>query len=388
MYTVADLRDDVSGLLQGMNLNQVTNLYGAFERAASTLAQKADPPEASGRESLMLYDGVFYYPAPETIFGGALVDLRPQGQATYPDDYVYKVPVDVFNRTKCYLPNGYEITFEYDKGVGIMGVTTPNTTPKLVLDTCSDVDGWSAGGDASGLALDRTVYYEQPAALRFNLAAAGTQGYIEKNISSSDLTAYEGTGVVFVAVDLPNADGITAIGARLGSSSADYYEMSATEGFLGAWVSGQYLLVALDLATATTVGSPDITAMDYLRVFFDYDGVAQVNVRVGYVFISLPSPVELLFQSSALFLHDGTLSITITDDNDQIILNAAAYLLYQYECAKTVAFQSGGTLSSGVVQTILAELDGQGNQQGLYDRYRADNPSQELRTLGSYYDNY
>lgn len=79
LKTVSQYKDQVAAILSGMNLNSVTDLNGTLERAARTLVQKADIPEASGIQNITLYSGVFDYECDTNIFGTAIVDIRPQG---------------------------------------------------------------------------------------------------------------------------------------------------------------------------------------------------------------------------------------------------------------------------------------------------------------------
>lgn len=390
--TVGNLVDDVAGLLQATNLNDVTNLFGAFQRALSVMKQRAYVPEASARQSIMLYNGVFDYPAPTNIFGSTLRDIRPQGVSRNSWDYVYKQPIEQFDRTKCLLPNGYQVTFEFDRLLNpIMRVSDARTPQAITLDPMNSTTGWATGGTASGLVIDSTVFYQSPASLRFNLTGSGT-GYIEKTFSPSmDLTSYQGVGVNFLAIYCPTAANLSSIEIRLGSDSSNYYSLTKTQGFIGAWISGDFLLVAFDLALAATTGTPVITAMKYVRLTFTTTGTI-TNMRTGSLFLALPSAHEVLYGSTAVFNSAGTLSGTITNNNDQIMLADPAYNIYQHECAVTVALQNGGTFSNGVISALTTILfgtrtrTGQVVQLGLYDLYRADNPSEELKSTGNWYD--
>lgn len=389
MKTVADLKNNVAGLLSGVNLDNVTNLYNAFERAERIMATHVDVPEASGRQNLMLYSGVYDYPAPLTIFGGAVNDLRPQGVVRTTMDVDYKMQISLFDQTKAWLPNGYKLTFEYTNGVGIMRVATPNVTPKVVIDPMNATTDWTAGGSASGLAQDTTVYYQQPAALRF-LLTGSSLGTLTKTLRSSiDLSQYENVGVAFLAIMIPegtSASAVTSVSLKFGSSASAYDSVTATEGFLGAWTAGEYLLVALDFADATSTGTPDWSALDYVQVTIAHTATI-TNMRVGYLFMSLPRPHQLLFQSPAIFQASGSsASASIVDDNDSIFLNDAAFAIYEQLCAKTVSLQESGGVYTTQIQGFDDTLFGAGNKMGLVQRYEADNPSNELRTVGSYYD--
>ena len=383
LKTVGNLKDSVAGLLQGINLNNVTNLNGAIERAARTIVMQADLPEATGRQSVTLYNGVYDYLAPSSIFGGYFIDLRPQGITRPIWNYANKKPIQQFDRTKLSLQNGTMVTFENNMGVPIMRVVETTSRIKATLDSMSETTGWTAT-TATNLSEDLAIYYQAPSSIRFNLPASSSQGYIEKSISTVDLTDYEGVGVVFLAVYLPSSTAITSIGIRLGSDSSNYFDISNTQGMLGAWKANEWTLIALDLSSATETGTVDITHVDYARIYVNYDGTALTNVRIGSFFISMPAPYELIYGTAAIFKVNNTLSNTITDDNDEIVLNDASYVLFEYEIALTIAIQSGGTLSSGLVQMYRTML--YDPNTGLYARYRSNNPSQQVREVGNYYE--
>lgn len=391
LHTVGQLKDSVAGLLTGTNLNNVTGLNGAIERAARILVQQADVPEASGVQSITLYSGVYYYNAPATIFGGAINLIRRQGAASSPLDYNYKVPLDQFTRTKKLLPNGYMLSLEYKNGTGLLGISTPIPFPRVIIDPMNQIgespNAWTAGGSASSIAVDSTNYYEQPASLRFLLTGAST-GTLTKTLANPlQMEDYENVGVAFLAIQIPSGttpSTITSIALKLGSSSTDYDSVSATQGFLGAWVAGDWLLVAFDFASATSTGTPDWDAIEYVQVSITTTGTV-TNFRVGSLWMSLPTPSEILYQSAAIFMAEGeSPSQTITDDDDTIILNDAAYTLLEYESARTIAEQNAGGAVSNLLQWLTSLLYG---EEGLYVKYRADNPSAELRVVGSWYDN-
>lgn len=391
---VGNLRDDLAGLLAGTNLNNVTNFYGACERALRTMAQQIDVPEVSGRQAVMLYDGVYDYYCSPDIFGGALTDFRPQGVSRNSWDYAYKKPVELFDRTKHLLPNGFMVTFEHRNGVPIMRVASPYPTQRLFMDPMADTTGWAAGGDASGLAKDTTVYYDAPASLRFNLSAAGSLGTLTKTLSNTlNFTNYNGVGMVFLATWITDITALISLRLRVGSDSSNYFEVTATQAFLGSFIQQNFTsLVSFDLSTATQTGTVDVDSVDYVQIGVAYNGTAMANFRFGGIWASLPTPAEMLYQSSSIFIPQSSTAPqqTINNDNDTIILNDAAYNIYIYEAAIAVAEQSGASVSSPTIDKYTSILYGDPKRPktrpGLYALYRGDNPSEELRTVGSYYE--
>lgn len=391
--TVANLKDSVSAQLTGLNLNNVKNLFGAFERAARFLSSKIAIPETMGRYNFTTYDGVIEYLAPSDIFGSSLIDIQPQGLTRYPTDYVYKKYISDFDRQKNFLPNGTEVSFEWNNGVPIMRLVSSRPVPKIELDSMSDTTGWTAAGTASGLAQDQTVLYQSPASLRFNLTT-GT-GTLTKTISRQDLTDYAGVGVGFLAMYIPSSQtlaNLTSLSLKIGTDASNYYTVTATQGFLGAFKLGEWLLVAFDLAGATQVGTVTKNNIVYAQISVTAAGAIN-NLYFGDLWISLPSPQTLLYKTASLFqTAGGSLSKSISGNGDYVVLSDNAYALYEVECALEVASQQGGTLANGVVQQLEQKLNGVRGyrgaliQLGLYDLYRAKNPDQELNIIGNWYD--
>lgn len=392
LYQVSDLKATISGILTGLNVKNVRDFYGKMQRTATTVLMQGDIPEMSDRYALMLYDGVFDYIPPPTLFGSLIQDVRPQGVSRNRFDIPYKKPLVDFDVAKQRLRNGAMITFEQRGVQQIMRLAQTRAQPKVVIDTMSSIGKWVAGGAASSLTLDQTVYYQFPAAFRFNLSSApgGGLGYIETTFNQVDLTAYQGVGVVFVAVELPTAAAaaaVSSIGVRLGSSNANYWDISNTNGFLGAWISGNYMLVALDLSLSSTNGSVITTAMTYARIYINYTSTGSIpNIRVGGIWVSLPTPYEILFETTAIFVpqNSTTTSKLVSSDNDSLTLGDAAYQLYAHELARDIAFGKGGSIASGLIQGIDLILEGNSSKVGLYNKFRQDNPNQTLRQVGSW----
>lgn len=389
LHTVAQYKDSVAGLLSGLDLNNVDNLNGALERAARVLVQKADIPEASGIQNITLYGGVYDYACDTTIFGTAINDIRPQGVTRNPSDYVYKEMQDQFDRTKGYVRNGTKATFEFSNGTPIIRIVSKLTQQQIIIDQMNATTGWTAAGSASSLVQDNAVYYQAPASLRFTLTGAST-GTLTKTLPSSiNMASYEDVGVAFLAIRIPDgatATDLTSVSLKLGSSSTNYDLVTATQGFLGSW-SSDWLLVAFDFSTAVSTGTPNWSAIAYVQVSLTTLNT-MVNFRVGQLFICQPCPAQILFQSAAIFKATGAVASTsITSDEDQIILNDPSYTLYEYEGAISILEQTGGASNDSSMAKIDKKLNGNGvNDFGLYGKFRGDNPSQELRTLGNYYD--
>lgn len=385
LYNVAQLKIDVGGLLTGTNLKNVTNLDGALQRAVRHVAQLVDAPEATGREAITLYSNVYYYKAPEVIFGTAVNIIRPQGNVNSQNLGTAKVPIDIFTRGKFNLPGGYMLDLEYDKGAGIIGISSNVPLPQTVLSTQSEANDWINSGTASTPVTDNVNFFQVPASIRFNLTGAGI-GVLTSTINPVDISNLEGVGVVFVAIQTTRAEFLDSMAIKIGSSPSDYVSVNATEGFLGAWSSNQWLLVAFDLSNALSTGTPDFNAISYIENTITTSGTIN-NFRLGGMWVAMPSINEIIYQTAAIFrTAGGVLSPQITSDNDFIILNDAAYSIYELECAKTIALQMSGGQYTTQIQGFDDILYGNNKSGGLIQRYTANNPSNQLRQIDSYYE--
>ena len=391
MKLVSDLKYQVAGLLSGVDLNNVEDLNGCLERAASTLVQKADIPEASGIQNITLYSGVFDYLCDSRIFGTAINDIRPQGISRSPSNFVSKVNQQDFDRTKnMYYPSGTTSTFQFDNGVPIIRIMAPYPKQENIIDPMNSITGWVAGGSASALTLDTVDFYKSPASMRMTLTG-NSVGTITKTLNSSDLSTYEGVGVVFLAIEIPStatASDLSNISVKIGSDSSNYDSVTSASGFLGAWTSGNWLLVAFDLSGSTSTGTPDWTKIAYIQLGITH-AASIVNFRVGGLWVSFPTPAQILYQSAAIFIPTGsTVAKTeITEDTDTIILTDPAYNIYLQEATLAVLQNTGAGASDAASIRIDQLLNGGANNAGLYAMYRGDNPSQEIRTSGTWYSN-
>jgi len=387
MYTLSQYKDSVAGILSGLDLSTVADLNGSIERAARTLVQKADIPEASNVQNITLYSGVYDYPCDTRIFGTAITDIRPQGNTRAPWNSATKIYGQQFDKLKGFYPSGTSSTFEYNNGTPIIRIQSPQSKPQVMIDTCQATTGWTAGGTISSLTTSQAIYYQNNASLRFTLST-GT-GNLSKTLQSSlDMNDYENVGVAFLALQIPaNVSNLTSVTLRIGTDSSNYSTVTVTNPFIGSFQDNLWQLTAFDFSTATNVGTPDWSNINYVNVIYVASGNIS-NVYMGTLFMALPTPSQILFQTAAIFLPTGstTPSVSITNNADTIILNDAAYNIFLYEGALAILENTSGAMGDAMTARINDKLDGNKGRLGLYTLYRGDNPSQELRQTTSWYE--
>jgi len=379
MKTVSQVKGSVSGLLTGINLNSTSNINTALERAVRVMMSKCYVPDSMGKTSLTLYDGVYDYTSPTTIFGTQVIDLAPQGLTRDFTDWAYKQNVADFDRTKGFTPSGSKVSFTYKEGTPILRIASNIPASRAVLDGMNDKDVWTAAGSAGTIAEDETVFYDTAPSLRVTFTGASS-GTLTQAITRQDLSVYEDVGVAFLAIRTPSVANLTSIALKLGSSASAYDSVSTTTGFLGAWTTGDWILVALDFSGSSSTGTPDWSAIDYAQITVTHAGTL-TNFYFGGLWIARPTPATLYYQTPSIFLvSGGSPSSTIRNDNDTVLLNDSALVIYEFESAKSVALQESGGVYTQMVKGLDQEL------MVLYDTYRANNPSDTLRTTSNWYE--
>ena len=157
--TVAQLNDSVTGILQGLDLGTVTNLYTAYERAARDLIPTISIPTSVGKYNINLYDGITKYSCPSNLYGTNIIDLMKQGDNRNLEDYLYKKGRQDFDRTKNYLSNGSMVSFDTQSGSDLLLIKSTYPMPRIELDPMSSSTGWTNGGTAGSITVDQNIFY-------------------------------------------------------------------------------------------------------------------------------------------------------------------------------------------------------------------------------------
>jgi hypothetical protein len=367
--TVGDLKDNI------------TEPDLALRRAVRNMLTQAYIPEAVGIMQLDLFDGVFDYESPESIFGGTFIDLRPQGVSRVDSNVANHERQEVFDRFKGRSSSGYMVAFEHRNGTPIMRVDQSFAKASVDIDTLQATTGWTLSGTGSNLIADTNNFYDSPASLRFTATGSGA-AILTKAVTSQDLSDFEDVGVAFLAIRTPSVDNLTSIELKLGSASGAYNNVLVTEGFLGAWRLNDWILVAFDFSTASQTGSPAWNAIDYAQITVNHTATL-TNFRVGALFMSMASPHELIYKTAAIFDNDGVLSNDVTDDTDEITLDDSGINLLEHQYAYEIAQQESGGEGDAKVKLLEDKLFKP--ETGLYSLYKAANPSEQKKVKGRYY---
>ena len=379
-FLISDLKNRVEPKLHGTTINKVGDFYGLCLEAAGNVLLKIDPRETIRIQQITnaLYDQVYEYVAPTDLKGDAIIDIRPQVSRSVSDKFS-QFKSEEFD---VYKSNG-GIHVQNNSGVKTLRLSKSLSNTALLDDANSLTDNgtWSAGGNAINFAADSLNYVTGSASLKFDISASGSTAYIENStITAVDLTNYVNTGAVFVWVYIPSTSIITSVDLRWGSDSSNYYNRTVTATQDNTALVTGWNLLRFDWSGSTQTGTPVTTAIDYVRVTFNYSGTATTSCRVDNIIVKLGSIYNIQYYSKYLFQNSsGTWIEKPTADTDVINLDTESYNIFFYELMELVAQE---------IQAEDASFDvdfWKSKKKDVWETYMQANKSERKKVRSTYY---
>jgi len=381
---ISDLKTRLAGKIHGQTLNKVQDVGGLIYEAAGNVLLRIDPKETMRTTVLTngLYDQVYDYTAPTDLKGDKIVDITSQSLENQTPNNNFN---QVYGKEFSLYKDGNTVSTRMNSGVKTLNISKSLTAGTTVSTTNSLTDNgtWSATGNAINLIADTVNKVSGGGSLKFDISASGTTAGIENStLTAVDLSTYLYAGSLFAYVYIPSTTIITSVTLRWGSSSANYFSSTATTtqentAFIVGWN-----LIRFDYATASETGTVINTAIDYLRVTFNYNGTATTSCRVDNIVARLPSPYTITYYSKYLFKNTaGTWieSPTAIDDSDTINLDVESYNILLYETAYLIAQQLGGEDTQIDVDYFKRKRD------EVWSTYLQSNKTVALKPRASYY---
>jgi len=345
-YTISKLKNDLAGLLKGTTTDKITNLNEVFNRAARECLQDNDFQETRRIQQITnaIYDSVYDYTLPSDLKGNKIVDVIKQVNRsrkfhlTGPESFDFNRSDSTFN-------------VKHNKGIKSLRLAA-DLSAGAVVHPCNTIDGdgtWAATADASNLTLDNLNYVSGGGSLNFDVTGASTSGYIQNStFDAVDLSDHEDKSGLFAWLYIPDSSAFTSVNLRWGSSTSAYWNVTKTAAQDGAFQTG-WNLVRFDWNGATETGSPDSSAIDYLRVTITYDGTADTDFRVDSIKSILGSIFSLDYYSKYLFrTAAGVWQEETSEDDDELNLDTDSYNVYLFK-ATEYCFAQLGNKSNDVI---------------------------------------
>lgn len=393
-FSVANLKDDLTGIGHGTNLNKVKNVYALMGRAARNVLAKVDPDMTIKIVQITnaVHNDIFDYTCPTDLKGKKVLDIRPQVKRGEKDSLSQRM-LKTFDLKK--RDNTFAIRFDSgEKILRLSKAVSPGQRTLHEMDSITDNGAWAVGDDAINLKRDTLDYMSGNASLNFDLDGSGTTGYIEiSDMTEIDLSDEDERGTIFVRVNLPDPSIITNVILDWGNDDSNYWSRTVTSPHDKTnWNTGWNILAFL-WNGADEEETVDPSAIDYLKITITYDGTAETDILVDKISCSKGEIWEIVYYSENLFRDsDGNWIAKPTADSDIVNLDEDGYNILVNECGYLMAQQQQGEDMRADADFFRRELYGHPDhfsivgRQGLYDKYNEDHPSQALKPIEKYWD--
>jgi len=392
MYSVGTLKADITRKLHGTTLSKVQDVDGLLDEAARNVLIRLDPHETRRISQLdtPLYDNVYRYTSPVDLKGNRIIDIRPQVDRRQSDNFTQTYG-EAFDINKSDADNLFTVAM--DSSIKFLNIAKEGMVAGVTLHRMDSIGGngaWAVGGDAQNLSEDTLNKVSGNASLRFDLDGLTTEGYLENStMTPIDLTEQLNIGAIFVRVWVPDASEFTSLTLRWGSGASAYWEVTVTETHDKLGVQNGWNRFRFDWSIATQVGSPDVSAINYLRPIVTYDGTANTDYRIDDIVAQVGTVFEIVYYTKYMFRDalTGAFLENVDDDSNLINLDTETYNILLYEAMLLVGPQVQGE-DTGFDTSFYSSMlfgDGSAENIGMYRLYKGLYKSETEKPRQNYY---
>lgn len=384
-YSILNLKQDLTGATHNTQLNQITNLDGLINRAARQLLLDLDPQETKRTLEFIapIFNGVYDYPIAADVKGNKIIDIFPQVQRLPQDIWTqaYNQAFDVAKQNIFSMLDMF--TMNFNTGFKTLRINSPWLNPPVIINNIEGitVNGtWATGGTATNLIVNNMNFAQGAGSLQFDVAV-GT-GYLENStMAAVNLSNVVNQSSLFVWVYVPTGSQLTSVNLRWGSSSSNYYTFTTTQTQQGTVFVNGWNLCQFQWSSATVVGVPNNTAINYSRISLVMTGT-NTAVKLNGLNSILGTILNYSYYSKYLFRDaiTGSFQETVTDDSNLINLDTESYNLL---------FNQVAYLTVQQIQGIDASFNDGPFFKNLYDtgvlRYKSMYKSELQKPQSIYY---
>lgn len=399
--TLAQLKSDITPMLRGTSLRQVTDFYGTVARAANRMLARISPEETRRTVTMTtpFYDNLYDYALVSDY--KQMLDIRPQANRQDMPGRSY------FSQT---TPRQFDINLDPDsfsirwnnmiRTLRAARLPAGNVAMLDPFDSATSNGSWSANVDASGLYTEPLNYVQGNSSLGFNLSGStGSANLLNTTASVVDLSAYnyEDASMIWFWIPVGTSSRFTSFNLIKGDSATAYKSQTVTTKADGTAFSDGWNLLYFSWVTASTTGVPTNTINTYRKFTVTYSaGTAISGCLIDSWTNSFGQLYEIEYYSEYLFRTTaGTWISTPTLDTDLVNVSPSSYEILKAEIMVDIT----KLIRTGAAQqTELSEwrtqLNGQAQNRyvkdppyhGLYHDYLSMYPSSAILTRTKTYD--
>lgn len=339
VYTYSNVKTDVNSGLSG-KFDNLKDGRAVVNRAVRHVLGEMDMRSMKRKSQLSpgLFTKVYDYPAPSTLKGNKIVDIKRQVNRTFREEWEL-VDEEEFDRRKAV--NNFLMALADADFIRILKLSGLTGQSDLILHgmeslTSNGTWGLVAGTDATNLRVDSVQFINGAASIEFDTNTGLTSAAIENStIAAVDLTKSLNQSSIFVWVYIPLISGLQSFNLRWGQDSSNYWNKTVTvNNENNAFYLGWNLL-RFDWSTATKVGSPSVSSTTYLRFTINKTGgmAAASNWRVDYIVNQIGTIYDVIYYtkygwqtSAGVYIENSTADTDFinldTDELELIVLKA------------------------------------------------------------------
>jgi hypothetical protein len=393
-FTIAEIKDHLTGMGHGGTLNKLRNINQVFERAAAAMQLRVDLLESMRETGLSqtVSNAQFDYTAPSDL--GRLIDLYPQANRESVDQGA-RTTAQNFDLRKNLEDK--TVSIESSNASKVFRINWRVRTPKTYhsMDSVTNNGTWGASGTATGVELDTIYRYTGSGSIKFDLAASG-DGIQNTTATQIDLTDEDEVANVVFPVYFADASNIASVQVLWGNDlTTNYWTGVAQTAHLttnywtgvaqtaqsdGTAFQAGWNIISTPWNTATETGTVTPSTIDSVRVVVNTTAAGAVNnIRVDNILFAIGFPFNVKYYSKFLFKNSSDVWISRpTDNSDSVVVDNDGLLLFLYETLKVMAHQLEGTDSAFDLQFSQSELN------DLYQRYKSQHPSLAVKVRQHY----
>ena len=391
-YNITQLMADLTGIMHGTTLNQITNLYGVIDRAASQLLMDCDPQETIVYVPLVnaVYSQVYSYPLPVDVKGNRIISILPQVRQGQPGNQFAQSYNQNFatSTSNCgFWRAGSQFSLLFNAGLKTININWDNANTGVLLNEAGSptINGtWSTAGNATNIGTNNINFVSGGSSISFDLITGANPSFgnlINTTNQPVNLSDFENESVLFIYTYLPNASDFISVTLQWGSSASDYWSSTATLTQQNTAFQNGWNLLAFPWVSATPTGTPNSSSITYLNVIWEYNGVQQTGVLLDNIVSRLGSILNIGYYSKYLFRNPITNAFQekVLTNSDYINLDTESYTMFTYLVAAFAAQQQSGAESVFDTQYFLNLYNAKLN------RYRTMYKSQVIKPKTVYY---
>jgi hypothetical protein len=330
MYSRTNLKTNVATMISGTITD--TALSTLANRAVREVLMLMDLRSAKRHSSLSpgLCDDIYDYSCPTDLKAMGIIDIKPQINRNKNDQWRLTTGEE-FDRLKGDEDENL-VTLSDNSMVRKLRLSRHIDDQHIVIDSMDSVGDWVLFGDGTNLTQDVDNRVKGVASINWDISAAGgtTAGIYNASLDVFDISDYLTNGSIFVWVYISSATYLTNFILRVGSSSSNYYSMTATTNNEGtAFVAG-WNLIRFDFSGKSETGTVDPDACVYAALYMTKNAlkISETDYRFDNLVMKMGERYDVIYYSkygwqsaAGTFLEDSTADTDLLNyDTDEINL--------------------------------------------------------------------